>query len=181
MRELSIKITKKDAGVVVIELTGALDSDTHADCERKIAPILEESPHAIVFNMENLDYISSIGFALIYKTKQAIEQQYRSDPIRFRSVPGAVMAWWDQGLRKDPRPKNFRKSLDYRLADLVGFASRFTEKPLTFFVLGNKDRVDLEALRKILWQTSVLPWATWSGRLISIISTSSTVSRISFC
>jgi len=42
-----------------------------------------------------------------------------------------------------------RKALSYKLDDLVRFSARFRERPLTVYVLGNRDRVDLKSLEKL--------------------------------
>ena len=72
--DLKINVTKKEEGVHVISLTGSLDTSTYTECEKKITPILESKPKAIIFDMAGLDYISSIGFGLIFRTKQNVEK-----------------------------------------------------------------------------------------------------------
>ncbi|MCX5789239.1 MAG: insulinase family protein [Elusimicrobia bacterium] len=83
------------------------------------------------------------------ETKQSIEERYRTMPIEFRGVPGAILGWEDQGFDKDPRPERFKKSLGYTLTDLERFARRFESEPKTVFILGNRGRVDLEGLKKL--------------------------------
>ncbi|OGR58105.1 MAG: hypothetical protein A2X36_12790 [Elusimicrobia bacterium GWA2_69_24] len=83
------------------------------------------------------------------ESRNSIEQDYRTSPVKFRAVPGTVMDWEDQGLRGDPRPARMRKALSYKLDDLVRFSARFRERPLTVYVLGNRDRVDLKSLEKL--------------------------------
>ncbi|HAH07548.1 MAG TPA: hypothetical protein DCM05_13690 [Elusimicrobia bacterium] len=83
------------------------------------------------------------------ETKRSIEERYRTSPVEFRRVPGTVLYWEDLGFAKDPRPERFRKSLAYTLKDLEGFAARFENSPKTVYILGNRSRVDLEALKKL--------------------------------
>jgi len=72
---LKIIIDKKEKeGFFIFSLFGSLDSDTYQDFEKKINPILEKKPKGIVFNMEKLDYISSMGLSTIFKTKKAVEE-----------------------------------------------------------------------------------------------------------
>jgi len=72
--DIDIKIEKKQEGVYLISLAGSLDTATCVDCEEKIDPILGPSTKAVVFDMEGLDYISSVGFLLIFKVKKAVEK-----------------------------------------------------------------------------------------------------------
>ncbi|MBI5240266.1 MAG: insulinase family protein [Elusimicrobia bacterium] len=83
------------------------------------------------------------------ETAKGIEEGYRTNPIQFRSIPGAVMGWEDQGLSGDPRPERFARVLKYRLDDLAAFSRRFKQRPMTAYILGNRDRVALDALKKL--------------------------------
>jgi predicted Zn-dependent peptidase len=84
------------------------------------------------------------------ETSKSIEQAYRTNPIQFRAVPGALMAWEDQGLPPgDPRPERFARSLRYTLADLQSFATRFKGRSATLYVLGDRARVGLDELKKL--------------------------------
>jgi predicted Zn-dependent peptidase len=66
------------------------------------------------------------------ETEKAIEENYRTNPIPFRSVPGTLITWEDQGITDgDPRPARFAKVLGYKLDDLKTFSQRFPSKPLT--------------------------------------------------
>ncbi len=82
------------------------------------------------------------------ETANSIEESYRTDPIPFRSVPGAVIGWEDQGLTGgDPGPKRFERASKYTLPELQAFAARFKTKPLTVWILGHRDRVGLDQLK----------------------------------
>ena len=83
------------------------------------------------------------------EAKKSIEERYRTSPVTFRSVPSSVLFWEDLGFSKDPRPERFQRALRYGLKDLEGFAKRFEAMPKTLYILGNKTRVDLEALKKL--------------------------------
>ncbi|MEK7656372.1 MAG: insulinase family protein [Elusimicrobiota bacterium] len=83
------------------------------------------------------------------ETKKSIEQSYRTNPITFRAVPGAVMGWQELGLPGDPRPERFQKALSYTPERLKAFARRFKDKPKTLYILGNRGRVDLPGLGKL--------------------------------
>lgn len=84
------------------------------------------------------------------ETKRAIEESYRVNPTPFRSIPATLQGWEDQGIAGgDPRPRRFAQVLGYGAKDLETFASRFKARPMTFYVLGHRDRVGLEELRKL--------------------------------
>ena len=71
---LKVTIEKKREGVYVISLAGSLDSVTCSECEEKVQALLGPPTKALIFDMEVLDYISSIGFAVFIKAKQALEK-----------------------------------------------------------------------------------------------------------
>jgi len=82
------------------------------------------------------------------ETAKSIEESYRTSPVPFRSIPGSVIGWEDQGLTGgDPGPKRYERSLKYSLPELESFAKRFKTKPLTVWVLGHRERVQLEKLK----------------------------------
>ena len=81
---------------------------------------------------------------------RAIEEDYRTNPIPFRAIPGALLGWEDQGITGgDPRPRRFEKALQYRLADLEAFAQHLKDKVMTIYVLGSRDRLGLDGLKKL--------------------------------
>ncbi len=70
---LIINIENKVPGYYVVSLHGRLDGTTSADCEAKINSILIPKTKTIVFDMSNLDYISSMGLRIVVKTRKFIE------------------------------------------------------------------------------------------------------------
>lgn len=84
------------------------------------------------------------------ETKRTIEEGYRDNPTPFRIIPATVESWEDLGITDgDPRPRRFAKVLGYGLKDLETFASRFKSRPISFYILGHRDRVNLEGLKKL--------------------------------
>jgi len=71
---LKIKIDKKEEESFSVSLTGSLDTDTYQEFEKQIKPILAPKTKGIILNMEGLAYISSIGFAAIFRLKQELEK-----------------------------------------------------------------------------------------------------------
>ena len=70
---LEINVEKKEGGAITLHLTGSLDSNTYTDLETRVNAILASSPKAIIFNLEKLNYISSMGLRVIFATKKKIE------------------------------------------------------------------------------------------------------------
>lgn len=84
------------------------------------------------------------------ETKRTIEESFRVNPTPFRAIPATVQSWEDQGITGgDPRPRRFAQVLGYGRKDLETFASRFKARPMTYYVLGHRDRVGLDGLRKL--------------------------------
>lgn len=82
-------------------------------------------------------------------TAKTLEERYRTEPIFFRDIPQTVLWWEDLGLKSDPRPEEFKRTLAYRLKDLSAFAERFSKVPMTVYILGPRDRIGLEAIRRL--------------------------------
>ncbi len=84
------------------------------------------------------------------ESRRALIENYRDNPIRFREIPAALMAWEDQGISGgDPRPARFEQTQGYRLSDLETFSRRFEKEPMTLYILGDRSRVGLDALKKL--------------------------------
>jgi len=84
------------------------------------------------------------------ETKRTIEEGYRVNPTPFRSIPATVQRWEEEGIiGGDPRPRRFAQVLGYGRKDLETFASRFKDRPMTFYVLGHRDRVPLDGLKAL--------------------------------
>lgn len=70
---LDIKIEKKSPWVVYVYLKGSLDSNTYQQLEKELDPVFKEIPEVIVFDLKNLDFISSLGLRIIAKTKKFLQ------------------------------------------------------------------------------------------------------------
>lgn len=71
---LKAGVEKRKNGIYVVSPEGSIDSETYADLERKLQPIVEASAKVIVFNMNMVEYISSMGISVILTTKKAMEK-----------------------------------------------------------------------------------------------------------
>jgi anti-anti-sigma factor len=71
---LTIQVTgAKGKTPPTVQLSGRLDSDTAVQLEAALEPLLVHLPHALVFDLAGLDYISSDGIGVLLGTRKRIE------------------------------------------------------------------------------------------------------------
>jgi anti-anti-sigma factor len=71
---LNVNSREKEPGVFVVSSEGSLDTNTYSILEKKVDSILEGSPKVIIFDMEYLNYISSMGVRVVLKARKALEK-----------------------------------------------------------------------------------------------------------
>jgi anti-sigma B factor antagonist len=71
---LNISTEQKIESATRVALSGSLDSDTAPDLGRELDPILNRQPKALIFDMADLDFISSAGLRVVLKTKKSVER-----------------------------------------------------------------------------------------------------------
>ncbi|GAB6906586.1 Anti-sigma factor antagonist [Desulfosarcina cetonica] len=74
--KLAITSQQKMDGVYIITPVGRLDTNTYPAMEERVDLILHEKPHTLVFDMEQLNYISSMGVRVIAKAQKAMKPYY---------------------------------------------------------------------------------------------------------
>ncbi|OGR15530.1 MAG: anti-anti-sigma factor [Desulfobacterales bacterium RIFOXYA12_FULL_46_15] len=62
-------------GVEIFNVKGSLDSNTSPEFETRIYTALGNGRKKIIFNLENLDYISSAGIRVMLKTTKDLKRQ----------------------------------------------------------------------------------------------------------
>lgn len=60
-------------GVYILSPAGRLDTSTYPILEERVDVVLQEKPHTLVFDMERLDYISSMGVRVIAKAQKTMK------------------------------------------------------------------------------------------------------------
>ena len=70
---LTVTSKQKMDGVYMLSPSGRLDTNTYAALEERVDIILQEKPHTLVFDMETLDYISSMGVRVIAKAQRSMK------------------------------------------------------------------------------------------------------------
>jgi anti-sigma B factor antagonist len=70
---LNITSREKEPGVFVVSSEGSLDTNTYSILEKQVDSVLEGSPKVVIFDMEYLNYISSMGVRVILKARKVLE------------------------------------------------------------------------------------------------------------
>ena len=68
-------VSGKDAGAVTVKLAGSLDTATAPELERQLAPVLAEPVKDIVFDLEQLKFISSAGLRVFSTTRKTLKER----------------------------------------------------------------------------------------------------------
>ena len=71
---LKVNSAETRPGVFTVSPIGSLDGNTYATLETTVDAILNESPDVLIFDMEYLDYINSMGVRILLKAKKAMEK-----------------------------------------------------------------------------------------------------------
>ncbi len=73
---MPLKVTsrEKSMGVFIVSPEGSLDTDTYLILEEKVDVLLDTNPGMIIFDLEKLDYISSMGVRVIAKAKKVLKK-----------------------------------------------------------------------------------------------------------
>jgi anti-anti-sigma factor len=75
---LSVQVNEKKPGFFEVVLDGRLDTDTSAELEKKLSEPLGGNVRAVRFDMSELDYISSMGIRVLFKTFKALRAKKAS-------------------------------------------------------------------------------------------------------
>ncbi len=71
---LSVVTDEKRQGTFIISLSGTVDSNTYMILEKEVDSILKNRPEVIILDMDRVNYISSAGLRVIFKTKKNLKQ-----------------------------------------------------------------------------------------------------------
>ncbi len=72
---MSLKTTIQDRGerVYLVSLKGRLDTNTATECAEELQPLLKKSLRALVFDMSELSFVSSMGIRLVLNVRKNVE------------------------------------------------------------------------------------------------------------
>jgi anti-sigma B factor antagonist len=67
-------IQENTDGIEIFSVKGSLDSNTSSEFETRVYTALEGGHRKLIFNLENLDYISSAGIRVMLKTTKDLKR-----------------------------------------------------------------------------------------------------------
>jgi len=71
---LEVSVTGKEGGTYTISAQGSIDSSTYSILENQVEAVLAPCAKVIIFDMEGVSYISSMGVGVILKAKKYMEE-----------------------------------------------------------------------------------------------------------
>ena len=74
--DLSIRIEPPAAGTQHVALGGRLDTNSYAELDRQLAPILQSVVRSLVPDLAQLEYISSAGIRSILRARKALAARH---------------------------------------------------------------------------------------------------------
>ena len=81
--------------------------------------------------------------------RTSLDQEYRSSRIDPRWSAYWISSWDDAGEPTDPRPWYWEQVKALKDDDLRAFAGSFADKPVVVAIIGDRTRVNLDALKKL--------------------------------
>ena len=69
---LEIKVENQSDGRIRVSLSGRLDTQTYAQCEQRLQPLLVAATRVLVLDLAKLEYLSSMGMRVLMKTNKAL-------------------------------------------------------------------------------------------------------------
>ena len=70
---LKVNSAETRPGVFTVSPIGSLDGNTYKVLEDTVDAVLKQLPDVIIFDLEFLDYINSMGVRVLLKTKKVLE------------------------------------------------------------------------------------------------------------
>jgi anti-anti-sigma factor len=71
---LKVNIEKKAGDVFVFTLSGSIDSDTYKDLDDRVSPLLNAGAKVMIFDMDGVEYVSSMGLNTIFKVQRTLDK-----------------------------------------------------------------------------------------------------------
>ena len=71
---ISVSLAQEQDGIFTVNIAGSLDAITFKILQDEINPVLEKKPKVLVFNLEHVTYVSSMGISVILRAKRIVEE-----------------------------------------------------------------------------------------------------------
>ncbi len=108
------------------------------------------------------------------ETLEVLDAEYRSNRVNPRWNVWLVDSWDQLGEASDPRPREWAAIQSLGIADVQAFANGYADAPAIISIVGDRERVDLEALAKLGTVIEVRP-----EQLVSYAPSGSSISSAS--
>jgi anti-sigma B factor antagonist len=72
---LNVRVEENTKGMYVIYSEGSIDANTHTILGSEVDTILKKSPSLIIFDMKDVNYMSSAGVGVILTAEQSLKRQ----------------------------------------------------------------------------------------------------------
>jgi anti-anti-sigma factor len=72
---LDVTATIRSPGIFVVAPIGSIDGAAHGMLQEKVDSVLKQNPDVIIFDMEQADYINSMGIRVLVKTKNVMKHR----------------------------------------------------------------------------------------------------------
>lgn len=70
---LRVMSDEKTVGVYVVSPVGSLDTNTYSTLQQEVESLLQGSPQVIIFDLKELNYISSSGVSVILMARKVMK------------------------------------------------------------------------------------------------------------
>ena len=74
MAALTVSVNKIADGVFTVIPAGPIDTDTHTILQKKLDTILKPVPKVLIFDIKDVNYMSSMGITVIINAKETVEK-----------------------------------------------------------------------------------------------------------
>lgn len=74
MATLTVSVNKVADGVFIVIPAGPVDTDTYTILQKKLDTILKPVPKVLIFDIKDVNYVSSMGITVIINAKETVEK-----------------------------------------------------------------------------------------------------------
>lgn len=74
MATLTVSVNKVADGVFIVIPNGPVDTDTYTILQKKLDTILKPVPKVLIFDIKDVNYVSSMGITVIINAKETVEK-----------------------------------------------------------------------------------------------------------
>lgn len=72
---LKVTVEERGEGAYAIHPVGSIDSNTHTILLAEVEKVLKNNPTLLIFNMADVDYVSSAGISVVLTSEKSLKLQ----------------------------------------------------------------------------------------------------------